>query len=81
MGATFVKVSYIVVVSLLSNVVFTEAQIGPMPERSVGCSLDLNNGFDDMEPMENPLQITIRMHILRIRDVPDSGGSFSVDMK
>ena len=92
MGSTFVGPSYIVLVSLLTNAVFTKAQNGTLLEktkvnRTVGCSLHLNNDLNDKEPKLSvyeegpPLQIHIRIQILRIRDVPDSGGSFSVDMR
>ena len=30
---------------------------------------------------ENPLNISVRMQVRDIRDVPDSGGSFGVDVK
>ena len=48
---------------------------------SGGCALNLSNNRDDMEPSGNPLEILVRKQILHIRDVPDSGGSFGVDLK
>ena len=30
---------------------------------------------------ENPLNLSVRMQVRDIRDVPDSGGSFGVDLK
>ena len=67
---------YFVLISVLTSADLTSAQ-----ENTTGCHLSLNSGWHDREPTGNPLQILERIQILRIRDVPDSGGSFSVDLK
>ena len=45
------------------------------------CFLNVTTDSDDMEPTGNPLDIELWMDILHIRDVPNSGGSYSVDLK
>ena len=68
----------------LCHVAFTKAQdIGPMPAPSIsmGCRLNLNTGYDEMEPVDDPLVINVRIRIFAIRDIPDSGGSFGVNTK
>ena len=44
------------------------------------CELTLNGGYEDLEPEGDPLIINARFKILNLRDVPDSGGSYSVDI-
>ena len=46
-----------------------------------GCNLRIPDDIKDhMEPEREPLVITIIMFIKYVRDVPDSGGSFGVDV-
>ena len=52
-----------------------------MPKEKLDCSLELNFLWYDSEPKGNPLHIQVRIIILHIRDIPDSGGSFGVDIK
>ena len=48
---------------------------------SQGCTLNIpDNVKDNMEAEGAPLQINITMMIFRVRDVPDKGGSFGVDV-
>ena len=49
--------------------------------KSSSCYLNRTFEYDDMEPTKNPLLIHVRFEILHIRDVPNSGGSFGVDIK
>ena len=77
--------THVVLVFLSTNLVFTSAEnflgpIGPMPKHTQGCQLTLNSGSDDMEPEADPLLLQVRIRVLHLNDVPDSGGSFSVDV-
>ena len=48
----------------------------------MGCHLKIPNHVKDhLEAEGEPLQIRIIMEILQIRDVPDRGGSFGVDLR
>ena len=58
--------------------VINAQNIEHMPNNSRGCHLTLNNGYSDMEPEGNPLLLHVRIKILRLREIPDSGRSFSV---
>ena len=49
--------------------------------KSSSCNLNRTFEYDDMEPTMNPLIIHVKFEILHIRDVPNSGGSFGVDIK
>ena len=55
--------------------------IGPVQEHppTPGCRLNLNNGHLELEPIGDPLLIHVRMRVFHFRDIPDGGGSFSVD--
>lgn len=49
---------------------------------SGGCNLIPSQAlFGQLEPTDNPLLIDSKMHVLHIRNVPDGGGSFGVDVK
>ena len=63
---------------LIMATVIRSQNIGPMPnwKQAIGCHLTLNNGWDEMEP----LALHVRIRVLHLRDVPDSGGSFGVDL-
>ena len=67
---------------LIMATVIRSQNIGPMPnwKQAIGCHLTLNNGWDEMEPMGDPLALHVRIRVLHLRDVPDSGGSFGVDL-
>ena len=70
------------VLQLVKAVVIKSQNIGPMPPpkgQPKGCYLTLNNGWDEMEPVSDPLIFHVRIRVLHLRDVPDSGGSFGVD--
>ena len=58
--------------------------IGPgLPPRK-GCALTLNNtyyGYFDVEPKGDPLLLNVSIRVYYLRDVPDSGGSFGVDVR
>ena len=72
---------YILFAAISFSVLLTNAQyLGPMPPKPNGCNLNLKNGFDDMEPKGSPLILHVKLGILGLRDVPDSGGSFGVDV-
>ena len=58
--------------------VINAQNIEHMPNNSRGCHLALNNGYNDMEPGGDPLLLHVRIKILRLREIPDSGRSFSV---
>ena len=61
-------------------VVFITAQsVGALSNNSKSCYLTLN-GYDDIEPEGDPLLLHVRFKVLRLRDIPDSGGSFSVNI-
>ena len=47
--------------------------------KSPGCHLNLNNGLFELEPLGNPLLIHSKIRVFHFRDIPDSGGSFSMD--
>ena len=71
-------------ISLLVNYVgVIDAQIiGPAPHQpdSQGCTLTLNNGWNDMEPVGDPLVVDVRIRVIHLSDIPDSGGSFSTNL-
>ena len=47
-----------------------------------GCNLIPSKALlGKLEPENNPLLIHVTMHVLHIRNVPDGGGSFGVDIK
>ena len=71
----------ILVLQSLVVAVIKSQYSGPMPQKQKGCHLDLNNGYDEMEPEGYPLLIHVRIRIFHLRDVPDSGGSFGVNTK
>ena len=71
----------ILVLQSLVVAVIKSQYIGPMPQNQKGCNLTLNNGYDEMEPEGNPLLIQVRIRVFHLRDVPDSGGSFGVNIK
>ena len=60
---------------LAAALAFVNAQGSPKD-----CELTLNGGYEDLEPEGDPLIINARFKILNLRDVPDSGGSYSVDI-
>ena len=79
------SLTHLVLVFITSHLVFTSAEnlvrpIGTMPKHTQGCRLTLNSGRDDMEPEADPLLLHVRIRVLRLIDVPDSGGSFGVDV-
>ena len=77
MGFTLVvsvKLSFIVAA-------INSQDIGSLPNNSHGCRLSLNNGLDDMAPKGDPLLIHNSIKVLYLRDIPDSGGTFAVDMR
>ena len=51
----------------------------PVQKPSPGCRLNLNHGWTVLEPIGDPLLIHVRMRVFHFRDIPDGGGSFSVD--
>ena len=55
--------------------------IGSLPNNSHGCHLTLNNGLDDMAPKGDPLLLHNSIKVLCLRDIPDSGGTFGVDIR
>ena len=61
-------------------VVINAQCMGSMTNVSKGCQLTLDSDYDNMEPEGDPLQLHVRFRILHLRDVPDSGGSFGVDI-
>ena len=62
----------------LQIVVLYGKNIGPVPPYKIGCYLVLNNGWDEMEPIGNPLLIHVRFRVRSLKDIPDSGGSFTL---
>ena len=60
-------------------VVFITAQSVEALTNTKICYLTLN-GYDDIEPEGDPLLLHVRFKVLRLRDIPDSGGSFSVNI-
>ena len=65
---------FIILLLLLENVVSTEAEY-------VGCALETNNKWYDWEPKGNPLLLHVDLKVLHMRDIPNSGGSFGIDMQ
>ena len=55
----------------------------PSLDKDKGSKLTLGNGFDvnAMEPKGHPLLLNTSIRVYYLRDVPDSGGSFGVDMR
>ena len=45
------------------------------------CFLNRTTDSDDVETTGNPLDIEVWIEVLHIRDVPNSGGSYGVDVK
>ena len=45
------------------------------------CYFESNHSGYDWEPIANPLTIKMQLTILHIRDIPDSGGSFGLDLE
>ena len=74
------------VLTLISLAIFIgviDAQmIGPAPlqKDSKGCTLTTNNGWFEIEPVGDPLLIDVRIRVIHLFDIPDSGGSFSVKL-
>ena len=58
-----------------ADLAFVNAQGSPKD-----CELTINGDDDDLEPRGDPLILNARFRILNLRDVPDSGGSYSVDI-
>ena len=50
-------------------------------EKVTKCHLSLNSDSHDMEPYGDPLILNVSIKIYHLREVPVSGGSFSVDMR
>ena len=50
-------------------------------EKVTKCHLSLNSDSHDMEPFGDPLILNVSIKIYHLREVPVSGGSFSVDMR
>ena len=79
----------VIVVLLLATFVSIEAEsteastttkaTAKPPNRA--CSFQPNHYQYDWEPEANPLFIDINLIILHIRDIPDSGGSFGLDLE
>ena len=61
---------------LAAALTFVNAQ-----DNSKGCQLMFNDSYDALEPRGDPLILNARFRILHVRDVPDSGGSYSLDIK
>ena len=71
----------LIFVVLILHVGVIQAQnIGPWPAQSKGCRLSLNSGWDEIEPIGDPLLIHVIIRVLHLTDIPDSGGFFSVDV-
>ena len=73
----------ILTISLVYYVGVIDAQmIGPAPLQpdSKGCTLTLNVGWFDIEPVGDPLLIEVRIRVIHLFDIPDSGGSFGVKL-
>ena len=45
-----------------------------------GCSLDPNNEHFDWEPKGNPLIFNVQLTLDHMRDIPNSGGSYGMDI-
>ena len=50
-------------------------------DKATKCHLFLNSDSHDMEPFGDPLILNVSIKIYHLREVPVSGGSFSVDMR
>ena len=72
-----IKILLLITLNFLANA----QQVGPMPKQKLDCSLEINFLWYDNEPKGNPLRIHVWIQILHIRDIPDGGGSFGVDLK
>ena len=66
---------FVIFFLLTAVMAFVKAQ-----HNSKDCQLTLNGDYDDLEPGGDPLILNARFRILHLRDVPDSGGSYSVDI-
>ena len=77
------------VMMVLSSIVMTAD--ANLAEELINASLALETGgcnlipskamLGQLEPKGKPLLIHAKMHVLHIRNVPDGGGSFGVDVK
>ena len=70
-------VAYFFLAFLSVSVPVINAQL---TNNSKGCHLAPLSGYDNIEPEGDPLLLHVRFRVLHIRDVPDSGGSFGVDI-
>ena len=72
------------IISFVYYVGVIDAQnIGPLPppqSQPQGCTLTLKNTWLDMEPIGDPLLIDMRIRVLHLFDIPDSGGFFGVKL-
>ena len=80
-GAWLNMVLLLPMLAFYLRVIDAGVTIGPNQEqpKSPGCHLNLNNGHFDLEPIGDPLLIHSEIRVFHFRDIPDSGGSFSVD--
>ena len=73
----------LIFIILVSHLGVIHAQnIGPVPQQpqSQGCALILQNGWFEMEPVGDPLLVHVRIRVIHLTDIPDSGSSFGVDI-
>ena len=49
---------------------------------AVGCNLEKTKSIEEqMMPDGDPLRLATKMQVKNVRDVPDSGGSFGVEVR
>ena len=71
----------IVVLQSFQVEVIRAQNVSSVLNKKKGCHLSLDSSFDEMEPDGDPLLLNVKITVLHLRDVPDSGGSFDVDIK
>ena len=77
------KMCVILAILFLCVRVTSGQSYGPQlpPSKDKGCELTLGNAYGEKEPKGHPLLLNASIRVYYLRDVPDSGGSFGVDLR
>ena len=83
---TIMKLVYsLQLVLIVTNIPSEARKVNGARKVNVGCNLQVPDAVkQQMEAMGNkgnPLIISVDMKVLGVRDVPDSGGSYGVDLR
>ena len=74
-------VAIVIIQSFQVEVIRAQNVSSMLNKKKKGCHLSLDSSFDEKEPEGDPLLLNVKITVLHLRDVPDSGGSFGVDIK